>query len=223
MNTDNIRHALANIEASSTKKAAWEALSRVLDDIEIDRLPNRDDLASLYQHFRPAAPKQPKTWWDWVAAPAVSAKADHRHYLHWVHVTAEYAESTDRHRIHRVPAHLVDVDPGFYWPTGEPVSDPDNYPDVDRVIPDRDGCVPLEFVDVVSVDDKTDAHRYQFESGVGEFLSINKRYSEIATAPHTRGWAEGPVITAEAEYGNPKMRVDYNNGALVVVMPLRKV
>ena len=224
----DLMNTLANTKTGQkpTKRNAWAALCSVFGAIEAEEAPKSADLAMLYHHFRPAPPKNPKTWWQWVAKPAeAAAKAnDLRWYLRYVRVTDEYAESTDGHRIHRVPALLIDAEPGFYHPTGERL-DPESeqtiqYPDTSRLWPREDTPVAYSH----------SAHQEGVKGGMimhyapahpsGHHTAVAERYATEATGAPTN--AEPMTFSAKDRESQPALFVvRYAEGASALTMPVR--
>ena len=225
----DLMNTLANItpDKKPTKRNAWGALRDVIKAVEAGEAPCSQDLAILYHCFRPAPPKRPKTWWQWVAKPAEDAAkaADVRWYLHYVHVTEDYAESTDGHRIHRVPASLIDAEPGYYHPTGEPLDyDPERgikYPDTNRVWPGEEKPVAYSHSTHLEGVKGGMAMHYAPAHPSGYGMDVAERYATEATGGPTD---EEPMLYAgndRRDHQLPPLIVRYAEGASAIVMPVR--
>ena len=225
----DLMNALANITPGNnkkpTKRNAWGALRAVVKAIETGEVPRAEDLALLYRYFRPAPPKKPKTWWQWVAKPAECAAkaAEGRWYLHYVHVTEDYAESTDGRRLHRVPASLIDAEPGYYHPTGEPLDDVTkrgiSYPDTNRVWPGEENPVVYSHSTHLEGAKGGMAVHYAPACPSGYGTAVEERYVTEATGGPTG--AEPMLFAGEGQGNQPALLiVRYAEGASAIVIPV---
>ena len=211
-----------------TKSAAQDMLRNLFDRpagylIDADR----DTLAELYRWFMPARPAKAISLFDWVAKACAGDK-EARDYLRYVHVTTDHIEASDGHRLHRVERLKDKPDgdglaPGYYFPNGDRVGDPDMYrwPNTDAVIPDDRRAVEiLEGADmlgngweVLDTGAKPGGMVYARSMPDGKRYGVNKRYLEQALArPEAKG-GETDVT--------PTMRVPdvtRTNGALKIRM-----
>lgn len=221
------RNELAQLAAfgvkKPNKKEAAETIAQLAATLGGDY---HAQLAGLYAYFMPAPPAKPKTAFDWVAK-AISPK-DVREYCRYVYVTQDYITATDGHRLHwTVNTH--DMEPGFYDKQGHRLKDPGeyNYPDVDRIKPNRTGALDrYKKLDPDTLDDITELH-----SVPGKFtgvridgaLGLNKQYLDDARA------APGGYALAQFAYDGTGrepvfMELEKGNGEpplRAVVMPMR--
>ena len=145
--TETIAQHAHRVALALTRKPKKERLQAIVRDLyagEMTDAERLDSLALLYTHFMPAAPAKPKTLAQWIARAA--GKKDVRYYINYVYAdhAAQRLVATDGHRLHLMPLPAQGFDKaGFYCPTTlEYLHDEEfaNFPDVDRIIPDRATC-----------------------------------------------------------------------------------
>lgn len=151
----------------------------------------RNALASLYNYFMPAAPKSPKTPFQWVAM-ATSNDAT-RPYLHHCYSTGTDLMATDGHRLHLVPATLP---AGYYHRiTGEPIDLPNcTFPDCKRLMPQNP---TLAHLDVGALPIQTVGKAMAYDVGMPYHL-INKQYLDAVVV----GMDAGKLSFAHCGFSN---------------------
>lgn len=130
-----IAESARNVRFVRNKAMAFNSVKTIIENLtEEQERELHGELARLYATFQPAAPKKPKTLFDWVAK-AVGWK-DKRQYLRFIYVTDERMIGTDGHRVHIAP-NQDGLEPGYYDANGVKVHNPDfaKFPEIDRVVP----------------------------------------------------------------------------------------
>lgn len=165
------------------------------------------EAAALYAYFMPSVPARPKTPEQWVArAVAVN---DVRAYLKYLYSDGKRLIASDGHRLHLCPTELPE---GYYDTNLQPLDSKNmgKYPDVDRVTP-KDGETHTVTAEQLQVEEfgKPVTYVYRLPHGV----MVNKKYWDDA-ASH--------LETTTYLVGESRaVRIDYEDGRLAVIMPLR--
>jgi len=181
-----------------------EAYDIVRSAIENDGVLDQYALANLYSFFIPNTPKV-KTDFQWVHT-AISTEAT-RYYLNYVYVADGEMVATDGHRLHLAKTELEN---GFYDKAGNKVEVDATFPDYHRVIPEP--AKPYSWVaahcEVREIGDNGLA--YILTNGAG----VNKKYWDIASQG-------ADVVDFDMADEATPLRMDFENGRLAVVMPMR--
>lgn len=189
-------------DARVTKRKAFNHLQDLLRLGDIT--PNA--AAQLYAFFLPTPSRKPKSLFDWVWL-AVGRK-DVRYYLNYAYSDGEFLYGTDGHRMHRAP---TDLAAGFYDAAGNQVEVDAKYPDISRVVtPAADDPVPVD-VAAYPVEESGKHTGYRLPNGA----FVQKSFLDDAVA-----FNGSPVVTLPA-HAETSTRLDYNDGRLAVIMPIR--
>lgn len=169
------------------------------------------DLAALYTYFMPAKPKKPKTDFDWLSA-ATNAESN-RTFQRFVYANDKHAVATDGHRMHLMGLSDIDLDTGFWDRSRNLVERDDQYPDYQRVLPNRnpereyDADVFNELIEVA----KSFAYRLEID---GLHCGFAKQYVDQALSV-----MQNPRVTLP-ESANKAVRIDDDHHT-AVIMPMR--
>lgn len=194
---------VATLANSIKKPNKTRAFDIVVDMIESEYRPTDELLAELYSFFLPSMPKKPKTDEQWVAK--AMASKDVRHYLNYLYSDGRRLMATDGVRLHICETGLP---VGFYDSQLSPVKVDAKYPDVDRLIPKKNG--PGILVGALNAG-PTDGRLFTYTLPSGG--KINKRYYDEMTC--------GESVYLQQEGTQGAVRLDFEDGRLAVIMPLR--
>jgi len=128
-----------DVPKPSDKAQAFNAIRRIISDIEWEGMDCAADLARLYAHFLPRQSKRATTPFAW-CAQAIAGKNDVREYLTYVYVTEDDMVGTDGASLHIAP-NADGLEPGFYSAQAIRLHPPTyaRYPDYNRAIPHPGG------------------------------------------------------------------------------------
>ena len=169
------------------------------------------DLAALYTYFMPAKPKKPKTDFDWLSA-ATDAESN-RTFQRFVYANDKHAVATDGHRMHLMSLSDIHLDAGFYDRSRNLVERDDQYPDYQRVLPERNPqreCGADVFSELVEV---AKSFAYRMEIG-GLHCGFAKQYVDQALSI-----MQNPCVTLP-DSANKAVRIDDDHHT-AVIMPMR--
>ena len=213
-------HRVALALTRKPKKDHLQQIVREMYENDLTDAERLESLALLYTHFMPAAPAKPKTLAQWVARAA--GKKDVRYYLNYVYAdhAAQRLVATDGHRLHFMPLPAQGFDqPGFYCPkTLEYLHDEQytNFPDIDRIIPNRAGCRETAPVDPAAweVGEAGNGTVY-YKTPYG---ALNKQYVDMVLAAPG---VEFEYIYAKEPGNSAVCFAGDADGVLALVMPIR--
>lgn len=218
----------ASLHATPNKA---ECLYVVNDIINGEYPPSPEQLAVLYAHFQPTNAAKPKTTTAWLNT--ATAKKDVRGYLTYVHAKDGNLTGCDGHRVHHAPTTLDD---GYYDKSGNKIDDQGKYPDINRVIPDTNGLQPptatllaaLQAKDYSGLDHAlAGKHPITFlrnelnsddASKCTTPLAVNTKYLKAALANPSPLVS---VLSGSATDSHTSIRLDFKDGSLAVIMPIR--
>lgn len=199
----------ANGSKKPNKKEAVKLFENLL--FSNDETSKRVAATALYTFFLPPAPAKAKTAEQWINKAV--AKKDVRFYLN-----NAYKDQTGRligcdgHRMHYVKDQVLE--PGYYDAAMNKVDIEARYPDIDRIIPDRDvyNCLGLDELKLDCIE-KTKDGTYCYK--IDDCIYINKKYLDDALSGFNDGciYFKGASDTITIE-DNARTR-------LAIVMPLR--
>jgi len=127
---------LANNRGKLSKARFWSVVREIIAGSRTDSAYELDQLADLYNFFKPVPGKQPKSAVEWVAQ--AMAKNDVRGYLNNICSDGKRIIGCDGHRAHifTTPKYK----PGYYDSQMNLIADDiASYPNIDRVIPKGKG------------------------------------------------------------------------------------
>lgn len=172
-----------------------------------------DDLADLYNYFKPAPRKTPKTPEEWVARAMPTN--DIRYYLNYVYSDGGRIMATDGHRLH---VFETDKYPkGFYDGQMNPLEVGATYPDITRVIPKGRGK-SMQKKELLSGEIKI--NEADSSKAPAEVIGINHGFAQRKYIDDALSFFdEAGINTFQADYRNA---IRYRQGHLMaVVMPIR--
>lgn len=204
----------ANALKNVNKKEAHCLLVDLVNNLPTHLIDENDAiLSTLYRHFLPATPKQPKT--DFDAACLFMAKNDTRDYLNFVYVDENRCLcATDGNALTRINLDSQ-LDPGFYDKAKNRIELDYKYPDFDRVCV-RDTNAPNVDLSAVKSENTVNVfgvQAYRLTIGEREIL-VQKVYWDKALA------AIGNVTT-DVSFGTNGAVYVLRDAQEIVIMPLK--
>lgn len=220
----------ASLHATPNKADCLYVVNNIIINGEYP--PSPEQLAVLYAHFQPTNTAKPKNTASWLNT-AVGGKNEVRGFLKYTYTKDGKLTGCDGHRLHQAPTTLDD---GYYDKSGNKIDDQGTYPDINRVIPDTSGLHPLtptllaalQAKDYSGLDHKlAGKHPITFLRNELNSDDASKRTAPLAVnTKYLKAALANPsplvsVLSGSATDSRTSIRLDFKDGSLAVIMPIR--